>query len=799
MTSRPPRVALLLHGGSYTYQDEIVIGAHQQCTTDGVDLYCLSGGNVTTADPRNFIYGLPGPGDVDAVIIGKSTMGAHDGDAAIKALLQRLRGIPTCIIGPSEPGVRCVAIDNSSGVRGLTRHLIEKHRRRRIAFVSGHGREADQRLAGYRAGHRDRGLTPDESLLIRGNFQLSGGQDAVATLFDGGARCDAIVAASDWMALGAMEALRARGIRVPEDVAVVGFDDIDEARFASPPLTTVRQSPRQLGIEAVRLVLDSLRGGAAPNDVVLETLPQFRQSCGCSSGAGRRDGEPPAHASPNERRHNYGAWIQATAARGPAPNPSVPADWAARMVDSLRRDLEGGTSQLFIATVDDIVGRAADLGDVRAWHQPVATLRREVIRDLAYGSDTLALAESIFERTHILMGDHAQRAQGRRRLETEATWRALEELENEVRACPDRPSIGRALAAHLPGLRVRSCAVVVHRMDRPPSGNDEARLIIAWDQERGLSSFDAGVSFHARQLVPDIFRPPRRHTLMVQPLWSQNEALGWCLLEMDPPRASVCEWIPPPISASLKATAQEQRLAARIQTSILPRDRRVSGLTIAATMLPATEVGGGDYFDILPVEGGCWLGIGEVDGHGLNAGLVTTMIQSIVSTIAHDRADASPSRAWMALNAVLYDNVRTRLERDEHAALMLMRYERNGRLVYAGSHTDPIVWRARGNRCELLRTHSSFRAGAARDIADGAIRDQQCQLEPGDALLLYTDGITQATNAAGELFGIERLCRTFEEATTGSVEEIRDRILRDVRRFMSAQRDDLTLVVLRYR
>jgi len=819
MTSRPPRIALLLRGGIYTYQDDIIAGAHQQCAAEGVNLYVLSGGNVTTADPRNFIYTLPGPGDVDAVVIVKGSMAANDGDAVVGALLQRLRRIPTCIIGPSEAGVRCVAIDNSSGVRGLTRHLIEKHERRRIAFISGHGREADQRLAGYRAGHRDRGLMPDERLLVRGEFRVSGGQEAVATLFDGGPGCDAIVAANDWMALGALEALRARGIRVPEDVAVVGFDDIDEAGFATPPLTTVRQSPRQLGIEAVRLVLDSLRGGEAGGDVVLETLPQIRQSCGCSRAARHGDVEPPAHAGPKARRHHYGAWIQATAARGPAPGPSVPADWAARLVESLRRDLEAGTNQRFIATLDDIVGRAAALGDVSAWHQPVATLRREVIRDLASGTDTLALAESIFERAHIHMGDQAARAQGRRRVETEAAWRAVEELGTEVRKCLDRPSIGRALAAHLPGLHVRSCGVVVNRMERPPTSNDEARLIIGWDQERGLSTFDGGVSCHARELVPEVFRPARRHTVMVQPLWSQGEALGWCLLEMDPPRAIICESIPPQISASLKATAQQQRLAAettkreraeraqleyetdlaaRIQTSILPRDRRVSGLTIAATMLPATEVGG-DYFDILPFDGGCWLGIGDVTGHGLHAGLVTMMIQSIVSALTYDRAVASPAKVWTALNGVLYDNLRTRLQRDERATLTLIRYEKSGRLLYAGAHEDLIVWRARGRRCELLRTQGSVRAGMARDVADGTIRDEQCQLEPGDALLLYTDGITQAMNAAREAFGIERLCRTLEHAATGSAEEIRDRILSEVRGFMSAQRDDMTLVVLRYR
>src|SRR5206468_385197 len=110
----------------------------------------------------------------------------------------------------------------------------------------------------------------------------------------------------------------------------------------------------------------------------------------------------------------------------------------------------------------------------------------------------------------------------------------------------------------------------------------------------------------------------------------QTEALGWCLLEMDPPRAAVCEAIPPQISAALKAAALQERLvaeatkreraersrleheielAARIQTSILPRDRRVSGLDVSASMIPATEVGG-DYFDVLPFPGGCWLGIG---------------------------------------------------------------------------------------------------------------------------------------------------------------------------------------------
>jgi DNA-binding LacI/PurR family transcriptional regulator/serine phosphatase RsbU (regulator of sigma subunit) len=831
MRARRVRVGLLLRGGSYAYQDDIVVGAHQECSVRGVDLYCLSGGNVTVADPRNFAYALPGTGDLDAAIIVKGTLGAADGDPRVRALFDRLHPIPTCIIGPPEPGVPCVAVDNSTGVRALTRHLIEKHDRRRIAFVTGHGREAEQRLAGYRAGHKDRGLAADERLVIRGDFRFSAGQDAVAALFDGGgggAGCDAIVAANDWMALGALEALRARGVRVPEDVAVVGFDDVDEARFATPPLTTVRQAPRQMGIEAVRLLLAEIPPGGVRGDVLLDTLPQIRQSCGCFRGTRRGEPEPAAPSVRDPHAADHAAWARATAAHGPAPDPSLPGDWAERMVDGIRRDLEDGGSEGFLAAVDAIVGGAAELGNVSAWHQPVATLRREVIRDLVAGTSNVALAESIFERAHILIGDHAERTQGRRRLATEAAARALEELGTEVRTSLDRPSIGRALAAHLPGLHVRSCAVIVHEAggegaggaDHPPASHDQARLILGWDQERGLAFPEGGVAFRAGEIVPEAFRPQRRHTLMVQPLCFQTEALGWCVLEMDPPRASVAEAIPAQVSASLKATALQERLvaeatareraerarlqheielAARIQTSMLPRERRVSGLELAASMLPATEVGG-DYFDILPFASGrgCWLGIGDVAGHGLHAGLVMLMIQSIVSAITHDHPEASPAEVWTALNAVLHDNVRARLERDEHATLTLLRYEDSGRLVYAGAHEDILIYRARQRRCDVLKTRGVW-AGITRDIDAGAIADEECRLEPGDIVLLHTDGVTEAASATREMFGIDRLRRAFEAAAERSVDDIRDTILNDVRAFMSAQVDDLTLVVLRYR
>jgi phosphoserine phosphatase RsbU/P len=812
-----PRLGLFLRGGSYAYQDEIIVGVHQECRARGVNLYCLVGGNIALQDPRNFIYGLPTSGDLDAVIVVKGTIGAEDGDSEIKLLLERLGARAALTIGAREPGFPCIMVDNSKGVRMLTRHLYEEHGRRRIAFVAGYGREAERRFAGYRLGHRDCGMVLDERLLIPGDFQFAAGQKAIATLFDGGGRgCDAIVGANDWMALGAMEALSARGLRVPEDVAVVGFDDIDEARFATPPLTTVRQPPRQLGVAAVRAVLARAAGDALVGDVVLETVPVLRQSCGCFRGARRAESELTAAGA--RRASDPVAWANAIAASGPALETSLPADWAQQMVASLRTDLDDGRGETFLATVDAVVSRAAEGGNVSAWHQPIATLRREVEQDLSPEPAKLLFAESIFERAHLLVGEHAERAQGRRRLETEATFRALGQLGGDVLTSLDRPAIGRALAAHLPTLRISSAAVVIQRSDQPPTSEDECRLIIAWDRERGLRTFAEGVPFRAGELVPEAAKPPVRHTLMVQPLCFKDEALGWCLFEMDPPRGVVCEEIPEQVSAALKATALQERLvaevtkreraerarlqheielAAGIQMGILPKRRRLSRLEISASMVPATEAGG-DYFDILPFHGGGWIGIGDVAGHGLHAGLVMMMIQSIVSATTRGDPRASPSHVWAVLNAVLCDNVRTRLGREEHATLTLIRYEDGGRLVFAGAHEDILIYRAGRRTCEQIKTQGIW-AGMLPDVPPGMVSDQECVLEPGDTILLHSDGITEARNRSREMFGLPRLRAAFEQAADLSLDDLRERLMGEVRGFMAEQNDDMTLVGLRYR
>ena len=173
------------------------------------------------------------------------------------------------------------------------------------------------------------------------------------------------------------------------------------------------------------------------------------------------------------------------------------------------------------------------------------------------------------------------------------------------------------------------------------------------------------------------------------------------------------------------------------------------------------------------------------------------MIQSIVAATTHMGPNVTPAQAWLALNAVLHDNVRRRLQRDEHATLTLLRYHGDGRLEFAGAHEELVLYRARSQRCERLPTPGLW-AGILAAPPANSIANGHCQLEPGDVLLLYTDGLIEARNRELGQFGLDRLCHSLERVARRPVAEIRDEILSELGLWTTRQRDDLTLVVLRY-
>ena len=237
----------------------------------------------------------------------------------------------------------------------------------------------------------------------------------------------------------------------------------------------------------------------------------------------------------------------------------------------------------------------------------------------------------------------------------------------------------------------------------------------------------------------------------------------------------------------------EHRLASEIQTSILPRQIDIEGIEIAACMVPA-ELVGGDYFDVIPVPDGCWIGIGDVAGHGLDAGLIMFMVQGMVQGLVRVDPEARPCEIVAAVNRAVYELVRVRQGREEHVTFCLMHYRADGRLVFAGGHEDILIRRKVGATEQIAALGAWL--GAVRDISR-TTPDTEAQLEPGDLMLLHTDGITEARGDDGAQFGLAGLCRVLDGAEDLPAATVRDRILAATDTLAHARDDDRSLVAVR--
>lgn len=241
----------------------------------------------------------------------------------------------------------------------------------------------------------------------------------------------------------------------------------------------------------------------------------------------------------------------------------------------------------------------------------------------------------------------------------------------------------------------------------------------------------------------------------------------------------------------------ELSVARRLQEMILPLPDELAslpGIELVGCMQPAEEVGG-DYYDVITENGTVHIGIGDVTGHGLESGMLMLMTQTAVRTLIACGA-TEPGTFLNTLNRVLYQNIQ-RMRVDKTIPLSLITLQRN-RLRIVGQHEDVLVVRSDGTMECLDTTNLGFPLGLEEDIA-GFVDETMVSLEAGDGIVLYTDGITEAENPQGELYGLERLCAVIGRHWPQAPQQIQDAVLDDVVRHCDDEKihDDLTILVLK--
>jgi len=206
---------------------------------------------------------------------GVAVLGGTVADEAV-AKLSGL--VPTVVMaGAAQGTATSIRTENRGAMAELTTHLLVRHGLRKLVFVGAPEGSPDvyERYTGFTEAHRDLGLSPAEPLRV--TMESHDGVRAADRLLGNGTRPDAMVCANDELAFGALIAALGRGLRVPQDVVLTGFDDAPMAALVTPPLTTVRQPVRELAARAAAMLLATGREG----DVLLPTDMIVRASCGC--------------------------------------------------------------------------------------------------------------------------------------------------------------------------------------------------------------------------------------------------------------------------------------------------------------------------------------------------------------------------------------------------------------------------------------------------------------------------------------------------------------------------------------
>ncbi|NJN54139.1 MAG: LacI family transcriptional regulator [Anaerolineae bacterium] len=277
----------------------------------------------------------------------------------------------------------------------------------------------------------------------------------------------AVVAVSDLLAIGAINMMAERGIRVPGDVAVVGFNDIEEGRLVRPALTSVSLPFYEQGRQAVTVLMNLLVGQEAPEQVMLDSQLLVRQSCGCPSqsvnlaavepgGESAPDGMPDVKQAlkraQEELMHQIAQVIR---------NRGVAATWAKQLVDAFRTELEGGTGSRFRSALDGMLQQGVLDGDeTAAWQGAISVLRRELLPVL--NATQQLRAEGLFGQARVVIGEAIQRAQIVRQLHGEHQNHLLRDIGQALITTFDVDRLADVLAERLPDLGIESCYLALY-------------------------------------------------------------------------------------------------------------------------------------------------------------------------------------------------------------------------------------------------------------------------------------------------------------------------------------------------
>ena len=569
-SSRPLTIGILTAWLNGPTEINLWHGVADRARERNVNLIYFSGGiphwHQQYEAQKNILFNIPDPDNVDGLLIWANILSHTLDQTGLEAFCKRYAPLPIISMGMVLPAFPSIRIDMRAGMRRLLSHLIEDHGRRKIAFIRGleASQDAEERYQAYRETLEHYAIPIDEGLIVSGDFRRYSGTTAIKQLSEKSRiDFDALVSANDNMAIGAMQALQAQGIRVPEDVIVAGFDDIEETRAISPTLTSVRAPWHLLGSKSVDLVLSKLADERLPDQLLLETELVCRQSCGCQRirfsvpDVGKTNPHPDFSsdniALPQDLSGSETLIEIETILSQSAPIRELGSAWSSRLVQDFLSEVRSkeGLPGTFLQALGEALSQIPSGTEIVEWQQVLSIIRSR-IPFLFQSRDELNKGHELLENGYALVGEMAHRQQLNQRLETVNQTNRLNRIVQTMATSYDLETLMKLLSLELPGLGIQSCFLALY--DEKGENPTWSRLILALIGKERLPLNKNGVRFPTRQLVPPGMLPKDRRTAFdLEALYFQEDQIGFVMFEIGPRDGDVYATLRGHLSSALKS------------------------------------------------------------------------------------------------------------------------------------------------------------------------------------------------------------------------------------------------------
>jgi len=732
-----------------------------------------------------------------------------------------------------------VEIYNTTGIAALLTHLFEEHDIRHCGIIRGPvgNIEAEERWQAFREALRVHKREEDEELVFYGDFSRESGFEAATNAFNRyPGMIDALVCANDEMALGCLEAAHQRGIRIPNDMVITGFDGIEEAYLAIPSLTTAVQPLFDLGRTAAEMVLDHVRGTLKEDNICLHTKVHIGESCGCGSHNPKLT--IPSYAVSGVRQGGMTAEVKRALIKRSLDVLGLSEkvidrltldDHIAALADTALNVCYGAPVDDFHRMLEEIVYRmmAVDYNPI-VWQDALEEIRKAACSCCADDHSRVTL-EMLIGNGKAFIGDIALRHWAGKSSADQRKREMMVQFGEELSTVTDLIELREVFDRYLPAIPLNRCYITLS--DKGQNEEETSKLVLSFEEGHTLQ-FESSTSFPSAQLLPPGTLPEGKVplSLVVEALSFKNEPLGAAIFEGRRCVPSMFKTLRSMISGAIegisvyqqlkrqtdaltsanqqlvrlraqeqeymKAIKRELDLAHQIQSGFLPLSLpRINGWDLATYFQPAQEVAG-DFYDLFLLSPHhLVLVIADVCGKSVGAAIFMALVRSLVRALSQRADNDSLLSTISFVNDYIIQNHHSRYPYMYVTLFYGILESETGKLSYINAgHPPPAIFNKGSLRNRLTPT-----GPAVGMDTNGTFDIANVHLSVGDLFFAWTDGVTEVRDHDGELLGEKAVMQKLSQplfSAQFTIDTVKDMISRHSNNGKKAD-DDVTMLAIR--